>query len=212
MSRFASVVFVLTLALCIASLGQDKTGTTASSHPAECLIVTSAEGHRFRNSMIAGALTGGIGLAAGAAFSGGRYEYRDSFNVPASEIKTKYKGPELQKLEQEGVHVVVVNKKDTTGSEVASARASCQSMITPTPAPAAPMVQPSPQASPSTAPAVQAPAQGSPTTAPVQTLMPTPVATTTSVPAPSQAKAPVCLATVVDNHGNETCTKFSQKQ
>jgi hypothetical protein len=33
----------------------------------ECMIVRSAEGHRFKNSMIAGALTGGIGFAAGAA-------------------------------------------------------------------------------------------------------------------------------------------------
>jgi hypothetical protein len=40
----------------------------------QCLIVRSAEGHRFRNSMIAGALTGGIGFAAGAAFSGAKYE------------------------------------------------------------------------------------------------------------------------------------------
>ena len=92
----------------------------------QCLIVTSAEGHRFRNSMIAGALTGGIGFVAGAAFSGGRYEYRDSINIPPSDVKMKYKGPELQKLQQGGTHVIVVDKKDKTGEEVKSARASCQ--------------------------------------------------------------------------------------
>jgi len=90
-----------------------------------CLIVTSAEGHRFRNAMIGGVLTGGVGLAAGAAFSGGRYEYRDSFNLPQSDMKAKYKGPELQKLQQNGVHVVVVDKKDKTGAEVKDARVSC---------------------------------------------------------------------------------------
>lgn len=94
--------------------------------PKECLIVTSAEGHRFRNAMIGGVLTGGIGLAAGAAFSGGRYEYRDSYNLPASDVRVKYKGPELQNLEQRGVHVIVVDKKDKTGAEVRDARSSCQ--------------------------------------------------------------------------------------
>jgi len=46
---------------------------SASAQSSQCLIVRSAEGHRFRNSMIAGALTGGIGFAAGAAFSGAKY-------------------------------------------------------------------------------------------------------------------------------------------
>jgi hypothetical protein len=98
----------------------------SSVAPKECLIVTSAEGHRFRNSMIAGVLTGGIGLVAGAAFSGGRYEYRDSYNLPSSDVKVKYKGPELQGFEQKGVHVIVVNKKDKTGTEVKDARTACQ--------------------------------------------------------------------------------------
>lgn len=92
----------------------------------QCLIVTSAEGHRFRNSMIAGVLTGGVGLAAGLAFSGGRYDYRDSYNLPPSDVKMKYKGPELQKLQQNGVHIIVVNKKDKTGDEVKDARTACQ--------------------------------------------------------------------------------------
>ena len=104
--------------------------TTQQQTPAapQCLIVTSAEGHRFRNSMIAGVLTGGIGLVAGAAFSGGRYESRDSVNISSSEVKLKYKGPELQKLQQNGVHVVVVDKKDKSGTAVKDARASCQEM------------------------------------------------------------------------------------
>lgn len=102
--------------------------TPAAVMPAHqpCLIVTSAEGHRFRNSMIAGALTGGVGLLAGAAFSGGRYEYRDSIGVPAQDVKMKYKGPELKKLQGNGYRIIVVNKKDTTGTEVNTARSSCK--------------------------------------------------------------------------------------
>src|SRR3977135_3365721 len=70
-----------------------------SAQSSQCLIVRSAEGHRFRNSMIAGALTGGIGFAAGAAFSGAKYEYADSYNLTAT--KPKYKGKELEKLQRE---------------------------------------------------------------------------------------------------------------
>jgi hypothetical protein len=98
----------------------------------QCLIVRSAEGHRFRNSMIAGALTGGIGFAAGAAFSGAKYEYADSFNLPST--KTKYKGKELEELQKSGVHVIVVNKK-TASAEMDSARNSCRS-VAPAAAPA----------------------------------------------------------------------------
>lgn len=92
----------------------------------QCLIVRSAEGHRFRNSMIAGALTGGIGFAAGAAFSGAKYEYADSFNLTST--KTKYSGKELEKLQRTGVHVIVVNKK-TASVEMDSARSSCKSAV-----------------------------------------------------------------------------------
>jgi hypothetical protein len=92
----------------------------------QCLIVRSAEGHRFRNSMIAGALTGGIGFAAGAAFSGAKYEYADSFNLPSS--KTKYTGKDLEKLQKDGVHIIVVNKK-TASAEMDSARNSCKSIV-----------------------------------------------------------------------------------
>jgi hypothetical protein len=109
----------------------------------QCLIVRSAEGHRFRNSMIAGALTGGIGFAAGAAFSGAKYEYADSFNLPST--KAKYKGKELEKLQREGVHVIVVDKK-TASSEMESARNSCRS-VTPVVTPVA-AISPAPASSP----------------------------------------------------------------
>ena len=102
-----------------------------SAQSSQCLIVRSAEGHRFRNSMIAGALTGGIGFAAGAAFSGAKYEYADSFNMTAT--KPKYKGKELEKLQSEGVHVIVVNKK-TASAEMDSARNSCKGTTSTPPA------------------------------------------------------------------------------
>lgn len=181
-----AIAFTLMLTLSIVAFGQQPTG--------KCLIVTSAEGHRFRNSMIAGVLTGGIGLAAGAAFSGGRYEYRDAFNLPASDIKTKYKGPELQKLEQSGVHVIVVNKHDKTGAEVKDARASCQSMTALAPAVAAP------------APAASAPAAPAPALVPVSSPVTTPASPLV------QAKTPVCVASMIDAQGNETCTKYAQPQ
>jgi hypothetical protein len=89
--------------------------------------------------MIAGVLTGGIGFAAGAAFGGGKYEYVDSFNLTGT--KLKYKGGELQKLQQEGVHVVVINKK-ATSDETESARESCTaSSTTPAVVPASYPVQ-----------------------------------------------------------------------
>jgi len=156
-----------------------------SAQSSQCLIVTSAEGHRFRNAMIAGALTGGIGLAAGAVFSGGRYEYRDSFNLPPGEVQVKYKGPELTKLQQHGVHVIVVNKKDKTGEEVKDARTSCQSMTAPAPAVAAPTASTPAQAVP--APAL------------------------TPVSAPVKANDSLCLASTIDANGKETCTKYAQQ-
>lgn len=101
-----------------------------------CLIVRQAEGHRFRNAMIAGALTGGIGLAAGGAFSGGRYEYVESFGLTGT--KMKYKGPELQKLQEQGVHIITVNKK-ASGEEIKSARESCTTGTPTAPPQAAPV-------------------------------------------------------------------------
>ena len=130
----------------------------------ECLIVRSAEGHRFRDSMIAGALTGGIGFAAGAAFGGAKYEYVDSFHM--TNTKLKYKGGELQKLQKDGVHIIVINKK-ATSDETKSARESCMALSAlpstptatasptvnaapaiPTAAAPAPATQPQPQSQP----------------------------------------------------------------
>lgn len=99
---------------------------TISAHAQQCLVVRSAEGHRFRNAMVAGVLTGGIGLALGGAFGGGKYEYVDGMNFPAP--KLKYNGGELQKLQQQGVHIVVINKK-AQSDETKAARESCKDFI-----------------------------------------------------------------------------------
>ena len=172
--------------LLVAVLAVAPLALSVSAQQSSCLIVTSAEGHRFRNAMIAGALTGGIGLAAGAAFSGGRYEYRDSVNLPQSDYKVKYKGHELQKLQQQGVHVVVVNKHDKTGTEVRDARAECQNMTGAAQAP-------SPAAAANTA-AKQA-------TAPVQVAAP-------SSTTPTVAPEKTCVETLVDAQGHATCVKW----
>jgi hypothetical protein len=132
--------------------------------------------------MIAGALTGGIGLAAGLAFSGAKYEYADSYNLTGT--KPKYKGKELEKLQSEGVHVIVVNKKSASG-EMESARGSCKSSAAPTQA----IQAAAPQAAP--APAAQVPA-----VAPV---------------APVEAIAPVCVASSIDAAGREICTQYSRQ-
>jgi len=88
--------------------------------------------------MIAGALTGGIGFAAGAFSGGARYEYVDAINM-SSGVKMKYKGDELNKLANQGVHVITINKKGflSTGNnpegEVVTGRQACAE---PAPAPA----------------------------------------------------------------------------
>ncbi len=103
------------------------TPTAVMTPVQSCLIVTSAEGHRMRNAIIAGVFTGGIGLATGLIASGGRYEYRDAVNVPPADVKMKYKGDELQKLQQRGVHIVVVRKNDKQGETdaIQNARQEC---------------------------------------------------------------------------------------
>jgi hypothetical protein len=137
--------------------------------------------------MIAGALTGGIGLAAGLAFSGAKYEYADSYNLTGT--KPKYKGKELEKLQSEGVHVIVVNKK-TASTEMDSARNSCKSSAAPTSTTQA--VQPAvPVRTPQAAQAAQVPA-----VAPV---------------APVEAIAPVCVASSINADGREICTQYSRQ-
>jgi hypothetical protein len=82
----------------------------------QCLIVKQNKGHRVRNGFLFG--------VAGLAFSKGeRFEYVDFLNFPDSRLK--YKGDELQKLKDTGVHVIVVNK-DASGDEIQSARSSCK--------------------------------------------------------------------------------------
>lgn len=111
------------------STAQPSAASVASATPQSagqaqpCLIVRQAEGHRFRNSMIAGALTGGIGFAVGAASGGAKYEYVDSFHF--SNTKLKYDGKELQKIQESGVHIITVSKK-ATGDEIKDARESCK--------------------------------------------------------------------------------------
>jgi len=145
--------------------------------------------------MIAGALTGGIGLAAGLAFSGAKYEYADSYNLTGT--KPKYKGKELEKLQSEGVHVIVVNKK-TASTEMESARNSCKSSAAPTSTTQA--VQP---AAPQAAPATTVTLVSGPTT---QTVQPPAV-----TPVPVKASAPVCTASMIDANGNQTCTQYARQ-
>ena len=178
-----------------------------SAQSSQCLIVRSAEGHRFRNAMIAGVLTGGIGLAAGAAFSGAKYEYADSYNFPTT--KPKYSGSELTKLQSAGVHVIVVEKK-TASAEMDSARNSCKSstapaaQAVPVPAPAVTAVSavPAPQAVP--APAVAPiPTASAPQAVEAPALTP--------VSAPANTNHSLCLASTIAADGTETCTKYAQQ-
>jgi len=143
-----------------------------------CLVVRQAEGHRFRNSMIAGALTGGVGLAAGLAFSGAKYEYVDAYNVPNP--KMKYKGDELQKLQANGTHIIIVEKAKkgvSTADEVKDARESCKSIAT------------TPPAQPTTAPAT-----------PARAAAPATVVQTTAGPTPL-----ACPHSFIDKSGHEVC-------
>ena len=182
-----------------------------SAQSSQCLIVRSAEGHRFRNAMIAGALTGGIGLAAGAAFSGAKYEYADSYNLTGT--KPKYSGKELEKLQSEGVHVIVVNKK-TASAEMDSARNSCKSSAAPTPQAVSALLRHRRLQHPLTP--VSAPTQ----TAPAPAVTPVSTATTQTtqqaptvipVPVPVKASAPLCIASIIDANGNQTCTQYARQ-
>ena len=107
----AVVVGVLLLGTCSA-----QTNQTSS----QCLIVKQNKGHRVRNGFLFG--------VAGLAFSKGeRFEYVDAVNFPNSRLK--YKGGELQKLKDTGVHIIVV--AEGAGEEVQSARASCRADVIP---------------------------------------------------------------------------------
>jgi hypothetical protein len=84
-----------------------------------CLIVKQNKGHRIRNTFLFG--------APGLFSRGERFEYVDAFNVPNSRMK--YKGDELQKIKDSGVHVIVVS--EGSDAEIQAARASCQGSPTP---------------------------------------------------------------------------------
>jgi|SRR6185295_7167678 hypothetical protein len=58
---------------------------------------------------------------------GERFEYLDAVNFPNSHLK--YKGGELQKRKDTGVHIIVV--AEGAGEEVQSARASCRADVIP---------------------------------------------------------------------------------
>ena len=121
------VVFMATLAV-------HERPIFTMSHRAKCRRSSLPQLHDCRRL----ALTGGIGFAAGAAFSGAKYEYADSFNMTGT--KPKYKGKELEQLQSQGVHVIVVNKK-TASAEMDSARNSCKAS-TAAPAPQATQTSP----------------------------------------------------------------------
>ena len=84
-----------------------------SSSP--CLIVKQNKGHRVRNAFLFGV----SGLCSARANDLNMVE---SFNLANS--KMKYKGGELQKLKDSGLHIIVVS--ENAGDEVQTARASCQ--------------------------------------------------------------------------------------
>jgi hypothetical protein len=153
---YKKAILAVSLGVCTAVLSsstfaQQPQPPQQQNAPRQCLIVRSAEGHRFRNMMVAGVLTGGIGLAAGGIMGGAKYEYVDAMNVP--KFKVKYKGSELQKMQSEGVHVIVINKK-AQSDETASARQSCKDFVQ--------GIQsvPQPAAAPAAVPATSAPKDG----------------------------------------------------
>jgi hypothetical protein len=53
-----------------------------------------------------------------------KYEYLDSFRLPAASQRMIYKKKDLEKLQQGGVHVVVV-PRDAVREQIKEARESC---------------------------------------------------------------------------------------
>ena len=126
-----AVVLAFGLAAPLIGFGQEQkaapTPSTERSEVKPCLIVK-------HKSTIARRLTFtlliGLPIAPGAS-----YDYVDAVNYTA---KPRYKGKELQQVQAQGVHVIVLEKKYTQ-ENLDSARASCYApaVITPT-TPAAP--------------------------------------------------------------------------
>jgi hypothetical protein len=57
---------------------------------------------------------------------GSKYDYVDSIDLPSS--KLTYHGDELEKMQQDGIHVVVLNNK-FAASDLDEARKSCRESI-----------------------------------------------------------------------------------
>src|SRR5438093_12397591 len=81
----------------------------------QCLILKQNKGHRVRNGFLFG--VGGLVLSKGE-----RFEYVEAFNFPNA--KMKYKGDELQRINDDGVHVIVVN--ESSADEINAARQACR--------------------------------------------------------------------------------------
>lgn len=126
--KYAIAVSVFVTMLAVPAIAQDSTPPAAVA-PRPCLILKQAEGHRFRNSVIAGALTGGVGFAVGAASGGAKYEYVDAINYDNK--KLKYTGKELEKVQASGVHIILVDKTRlangaNSADEITAARGACK--------------------------------------------------------------------------------------
>lgn len=66
--------------------------------------------------------TEGIQTIAGRI--GGKYEYVDSVNLAFSDQKMNYKKSQLEKLQKQGVHIVLV-PRDAVRNQIQQARESC---------------------------------------------------------------------------------------
>jgi hypothetical protein len=84
----------------------------------QCLILKQNKGHRVRNGFLFG--VGGLVLSKGE-----RFEYVEAFNFPNARMK--YKGDELQRINDDGVHVIVVN--ESSANEISAARQACRDYV-----------------------------------------------------------------------------------
>jgi hypothetical protein len=103
--KYVTVLLLLLSGFCFAQTDQ-------------CLIVKQNKGHRVRNGFLFG--VGGLVLSKGE-----RFEYVESFNFPNARMK--YRGDELQRINDEGVHVIVVN--ESSSEEINAARQACKDYI-----------------------------------------------------------------------------------
>ena len=109
----------LLVLLAVSTFGQSQAPPVPSNSQKSCLVVAGSSGN---NKAIAYYFLG----VAGLLMSGDRYEYRDSANVDGQFLKPKYKGKDLAKAMKDGVHVIVVNRKNSTPEEVATALHACE--------------------------------------------------------------------------------------